>query len=67
MKSFDDFWNSFTDADLSKMVADASASIPDARLKIVDGNVDVTPVITLSTLLTRQILQSYHDWLSEQL
>lgn len=68
MKSFEEFWSSITE---DEFVAFADAANDRANSIKADGmapnEILGTKLSIQSTMMTMQILNRYHEWLSEQL
>lgn len=62
LKSFEEFWSSITEDKLNAIVDAANE-----RSKNVNPSDIGTQVGIQSIMMTKQILNLYHDWLSEQL
>lgn len=69
LKSFDEFLDTeFTEEDAAKLANEAIATM-DASLKQlpVEQKLAMLAGIQMNSILTKEILRKYHNWLSKQL
>lgn len=68
MKSFDEFWSSITEDEMVAFSDAANASANSINPDDMDpSEVLGTKISIQNTMMTMQLLNRYHDWLSEQL